>query len=164
MSTPSRQAFYIGLLPVLQEGSRSSKHIGLWQQFLVNQGYGIAVDGLFGPHTKTATIAFQIAVGLPATGIVNRNTWAAKVAVQNAPRSPGGAAGAGQDVISETADLGETFVEDQITSDTTALTTVEEMGDVVTSGVTQGLSTEMKIGIGVASVFGLGLLWAVVRR
>ena len=156
----SRMALYLNSLPVLQEGSPNSEHVGEWQKFLVGQGYGIAVDGIFGPNTKNATTAFQVAVALPPTGIVNRATWEAKIRLVNAPRSPGGAAGAGQGVISETAELGEQFVEEQVTSDTTSLTTIEELGDVVT----QGWSTETKVGLGIASVLGLGLLWSIARR
>lgn len=160
----SRMAFYLNNLPVLQESSVSSKHVAQWQRFLVGQGYSIDVDSLFGPNTAQATRAFQVAVGLPPTGIVNRATWEAQIRVANAARSPGGAAGAGQGVISETAELGEQFVEDQVTSDTTSLTTVEELGDVVTQGVTQGWSTETKVGVGIASVLGVGLLWKLLRR
>jgi len=162
--TISKLALYLNQLPILQEGSPHSEHVEEWQQFLVGQGYSIAVDGIFGPNTKNATTAFQVAVALPPTGTVNRDTWKAKVRALNAPRSPGGAAGAGQGVISETANLGEQFVEEQATSDMTSLTTVEEEVDVVTQGVTQGWSTETKVGLGIASVLGLGLLWSIARR
>lgn len=35
----------------------------------------IAVDGIFGPETTQAVIAFQESFGLEATGRVNRQTW-----------------------------------------------------------------------------------------
>ena len=40
---------------------------------------GLSVDGRFGPATETAVRNFQTSVGLPATGVVNGNTWVALV-------------------------------------------------------------------------------------
>jgi peptidoglycan hydrolase-like protein with peptidoglycan-binding domain len=37
----------------------------------------LAVDGIFGPLTETATREFQQQAGLPVTGVVDEATWAA---------------------------------------------------------------------------------------
>ena len=36
---------------------------------------GITADGIFGPRTRAAVVAFQSSKGLTADGIVGRNTW-----------------------------------------------------------------------------------------
>jgi peptidoglycan hydrolase-like protein with peptidoglycan-binding domain len=41
----------------------------------VRQGWGIAVDGIFGPHTDSAVRIYQRQEGLKEDGIVGRNTW-----------------------------------------------------------------------------------------
>ena len=35
----------------------------------------VAIDGFFGPETKSAVIAVQKLFGLPATGVVDYPTW-----------------------------------------------------------------------------------------
>jgi peptidoglycan hydrolase-like protein with peptidoglycan-binding domain len=50
--------------------------IVVWaQEHLVAAGYKIAIDGGFGPKTKSAVKKFQAAHGLPATGVINTQTW-----------------------------------------------------------------------------------------
>lgn len=50
------------------------------QYLLANKyGYGIAVDGVFGPATNTAVKNFQTSKGLTADGIVGPNIWKALV-------------------------------------------------------------------------------------
>ncbi|HEX7161890.1 MAG TPA: peptidoglycan-binding protein [Trebonia sp.] len=64
--------------PVLSQGRNSA-----WPpvtvrslQYLLNaRGARLAVDGVFGPRTKAAVIAFQRSRGLPATGVVTASTW-----------------------------------------------------------------------------------------
>lgn len=47
-------------------------------QRLLNQyGYGLTVDGKFGPKTENAVRMFQASNGLPADGICGADTWAA---------------------------------------------------------------------------------------
>jgi Putative peptidoglycan binding domain len=41
----------------------------------LQRALGIADDGIFGPHTRAAVIAFQKRHGLPATGKVDVKTW-----------------------------------------------------------------------------------------
>ena len=68
--------------PVLREGRNS-----IWPlvtvrslQYLLNaRGLRLAVDGHFGPLTKAAVIAFQRSHKLPATGVVNAQTWRALI-------------------------------------------------------------------------------------
>ncbi|MEL6100492.1 MAG: peptidoglycan-binding domain-containing protein [Pseudomonadota bacterium] len=58
---------------------------------LLLQGHGYTfgqVDGYFGPKTSTAVFEFQQRSGLPATGIVDRMTWAALYHKATEPRPP----------------------------------------------------------------------------
>lgn len=49
----------------------------LLQECLNRQGYGLTMDGNFGPATEGAVIAFQEKDGLTADGIVGQKTWKA---------------------------------------------------------------------------------------
>lgn len=44
------------------------------QEYLRDAGHTLSPDGLFGPNTRTATIAFQRDLGLPQTGAVDQFT------------------------------------------------------------------------------------------
>ena len=46
------------------------------QRFLNTYGYGLSIDGIYGPMTSTATKRFQIAHMLKGNGIVGPRTWA----------------------------------------------------------------------------------------
>jgi peptidoglycan hydrolase-like protein with peptidoglycan-binding domain len=70
--------------PLLQQGSLGPV-VGLLQQVLAaGFGYDGAIDGRYGPLTGVAVRAFQVQASLPATGVMEENTWLA----------PAGAAGA----------------------------------------------------------------------
>jgi peptidoglycan hydrolase-like protein with peptidoglycan-binding domain len=43
----------------------------------LQRALGVAADGIFGPHTRRAVIAFQRRRGLTPDGIAGRDTWAA---------------------------------------------------------------------------------------
>ena len=68
--------------PELRQGSNSA-----WPQatvrslqYLLNaHGAKLTVDGVFGPRTKAAVVAFQHAKGLTASGVVQAATWRALV-------------------------------------------------------------------------------------
>jgi peptidoglycan hydrolase-like protein with peptidoglycan-binding domain len=47
-------------------------------------GYGLNVDGEFGPLTEDAVMQFQITQGLEADGVVGKKTWAALIEAVNA--------------------------------------------------------------------------------
>lgn len=67
--------------PVLQEGTQGISVRSL-QYYLTVISYfsdgavpGVTIDGIFGPQTKEAVIAFQNLAGLTPDGIVGQNTW-----------------------------------------------------------------------------------------
>jgi peptidoglycan hydrolase-like protein with peptidoglycan-binding domain len=62
------------LIVTVREGSSGEAVRGA-QTLLVKNGYNIAVDGAFGPGTKSAVVNFQSAHGLTADGIVGAMTW-----------------------------------------------------------------------------------------
>jgi len=62
--------------PLLRVGSRGEAVLHL-QKLLRSLGHSqVDVDGIFGPDTRSAVIRFQEEAGLPADGIVGRQTWA----------------------------------------------------------------------------------------
>lgn len=63
--------------PTLREGDRGLHVQDLQLQLAaLNYAHGRA-DGIFGPLTKAAVMAFQGAAGLETSGVVNADTWAA---------------------------------------------------------------------------------------
>jgi murein L,D-transpeptidase YcbB/YkuD len=73
LTAATRQAW-----PELRQGSN-----GAWPQatvrslqYLLNaHGAKLTVDGMFGPKTKAAVVAFQHSKGLSASGVVQASTW-----------------------------------------------------------------------------------------
>jgi lysozyme len=77
-------------VPVLKQGS-TGQAVRNWQGILVAHAYGYliapdpgssveeksGVDGQFGSKTAKATVAFQTAMKLPATGVVGKAEWEA---------------------------------------------------------------------------------------
>lgn len=60
---------------VLRQGDRSSGVLYL-QRKLLSKLYPItSLDGVFGPETQRAVVAFQTENGLTPDGIVGKNTW-----------------------------------------------------------------------------------------
>lgn len=62
--------------PVLRRGVRGEA-VKVLQRLLLQDGAPLAVDGIFGPATEAAVLAFQRARGLSADSIVGPKTWAA---------------------------------------------------------------------------------------
>ncbi|HZK57475.1 MAG TPA: LysM peptidoglycan-binding domain-containing protein [Clostridia bacterium] len=63
--------------PILSIGSRGASVTRL-QQLLRNEGYNPGtIDGIFGPQTQTAVMAFQRDTHIPVDGIVGVQTWTA---------------------------------------------------------------------------------------
>ncbi|WP_221336056.1 peptidoglycan-binding protein [Thermocatellispora tengchongensis] len=48
-----------------------------WQARMKERGWGIAVDGAYGPRSREVCRSFQREKGLPVTGVVNKATWTA---------------------------------------------------------------------------------------
>jgi len=67
--------------PVLSEGRNTTAPVTVRSlQYLLNaRGAKLTVDGLFGPKTKAAVIAFQRSHGLVASGVVRAGTWRALI-------------------------------------------------------------------------------------
>jgi murein L,D-transpeptidase YcbB/YkuD len=61
-------------MPILHFGS-SGIPVRILQKLLVANGYGIQIDGVFGPLTETAVKAFQSQKHLPTDGIAGQKTW-----------------------------------------------------------------------------------------
>jgi peptidoglycan endopeptidase LytE len=62
---------------ILRPGTNDHADVRILQLELRRLGYGIGVDGIFGPATRIAVEAFQRSRHLPATGIVNAATFRA---------------------------------------------------------------------------------------
>lgn len=61
-------------MPILGFGS-SGLSVRILQRLLLSNGYGVSVDGIFGPVTEVAVKAFQNRHSLSADGIVGDQTW-----------------------------------------------------------------------------------------
>lgn len=64
----------IGYLPTLKEGSKGEAVRNL-QQLLTYAGYTLKIDGIYGPVTSAAVMAFQADRGLVVDNIVGPRTW-----------------------------------------------------------------------------------------
>ncbi|HAV36934.1 MAG TPA: hypothetical protein DCX52_11375 [Massilia sp.] len=67
-------ATWPALTIVTQQGDSGAK-VRAVQSQLNESGYGLTVDGSFGPATYSAVRSFQSAKGLGVDGIVGDNTW-----------------------------------------------------------------------------------------
>ncbi|MBD2387674.1 peptidoglycan-binding domain-containing protein [Cylindrospermum sp. FACHB-282] len=72
--TKRSQNFNNQPLPILKFGN-SGISVRVLQRLLVSNGYGIRVDGVFGPLTEIAVEAFQNYHNLGVDGIVGQKTW-----------------------------------------------------------------------------------------
>jgi N-acetyl-anhydromuramyl-L-alanine amidase AmpD len=61
-------------MPTLHFGS-SGISVRILQRLLAANGYGIQIDGVFGPLTETAVKAFQSQRHLPTDGVAGHKTW-----------------------------------------------------------------------------------------
>ncbi|MBD2625041.1 peptidoglycan-binding domain-containing protein [Trichormus variabilis] len=68
------QAYNRQAMPILYFGS-SGMSVRILQRLLVSNGYGIRIDGIFGPLTETAIKAFQNQRNLLVDGVVGQKTW-----------------------------------------------------------------------------------------
>lgn len=65
-----------GATPTLRLGAKGAS-VEKLQTALRGKGYGVSVDGDFGPRTLAAVKSFQQSHGLAADGVVGPNTWKA---------------------------------------------------------------------------------------
>ncbi|MFD0854572.1 peptidoglycan-binding protein [Actinomadura adrarensis] len=49
--------------------------VEMWQKRMDERGWEITVDGKYGPQSEAKCKAFQQEKGLPATGVVDKETW-----------------------------------------------------------------------------------------
>jgi murein L,D-transpeptidase YcbB/YkuD len=61
-------------MPIISFGS-SGISVKVLQKLLISNGYGIPIDGVFGPITETAVKAFQNRRSLSTDGVVGQKTW-----------------------------------------------------------------------------------------
>jgi Putative peptidoglycan binding domain len=61
-------------MPVIGFGN-SGISVKVLQKLLVSNGYGVPIDGVFGPITETAVKAFQNRRSLSTDGVVGQKTW-----------------------------------------------------------------------------------------
>jgi len=80
-------ATWESLIVPLHQGSRSPA-VKAAQVELRDEGYAVAVDGVFGPQMRDAVRKFQARTGHTADGIVGRYTWYELVG-GNDPPGPG---------------------------------------------------------------------------
>lgn len=73
------------------------------QEWLTLNGYGLVIDGDFGPATEDQVKAFQRALGQPANGIVDAATWTALVDPLVKAIAPAGASGSLSPRVAEVA-------------------------------------------------------------
>jgi len=76
-----------GAEPVVQQGS-SSQAVSLLQTDLNILGYGLTVDGVFGPATRAAVVNFQAQHSLATDGIAGPQTWSALAAAVSKSVAP----------------------------------------------------------------------------
>jgi len=62
-------------LTVLTQNGDSGAKVKAVQSQLNESGYGLTVDGAFGPATDSAVRSFQSSKGLGVDGVVGDNTW-----------------------------------------------------------------------------------------
>ncbi|MEU2840806.1 N-acetylmuramoyl-L-alanine amidase [Streptomyces sp. NPDC007076] len=94
-----------------QQSGSTGAQVTAVQQLLNDQGYAAgAVDGGFGPATRTAVTAYQRARGLDADGVVDARTWTALLSAGATPSLRQGASGDGVKRLQRalTAALGST--------------------------------------------------------
>jgi hypothetical protein len=82
---------------MLATGS-SGPAVSRLQELLATAGFAVSADGIFGPRTRAAVIAFQAGRGLTADGIVGPRTWGALrvSAPASAGSGPAGLAATGE--------------------------------------------------------------------
>ncbi|TAE54985.1 MAG: peptidoglycan-binding protein [Nostocales cyanobacterium] len=61
-------------MPTLRFGSAGTS-VRVMQRLLVSKGYGVEIDGIFGPLTEIAIRAFQNQRNLSVDGVVGQKTW-----------------------------------------------------------------------------------------
>jgi hypothetical protein len=77
LSTPvAEPAGYEPAAGIASLGEGAAGDLVVWaQEHLISAGQRIAVDGSFGPKTLNAVKRFQRAHDIPATGLIDTNTW-----------------------------------------------------------------------------------------
>jgi peptidoglycan hydrolase-like protein with peptidoglycan-binding domain len=113
----------------IQQGSRGDAVITL-QRLLNKHGYGLGVDGDFGPETDRAVRAYQFAHSLHVDGQVGKDTWGSLLAGQTGTTYPGtelkyGSTGAlvrrvQQQLLNRGYDIGSSGVDGNFGKDTRA--------------------------------------------
>lgn len=157
--------------PVLQEGDRGAFVVDLQSQ-LRDLGYFAGrLDGIFGPLTRAAVLAFQADNDLEADGIVGARTWTALPKAD--PRPPRDADEAGlRDAGSRTirsADQAQagTVVTVGLGAGTAALENIEEAVGMLedAQSLAERVAAILAVGWPVVGIMAVGIIvWALLAR
>lgn len=75
-ATPPTGGGSSGAPATVQQGSTGAQ-VSVLQQDLNQLGYGLTVDGVFGPLTRAAVVSFQTGAHISVDGVVGPQTWQA---------------------------------------------------------------------------------------
>jgi peptidoglycan hydrolase-like protein with peptidoglycan-binding domain len=83
-TSPSTPSTPPSTRPTLRRGDRN-EHVAYLQKLLIQQGYALTADGIFGSGTESAVRSFQRSNGLTADGVVGPATWQALESYRDVP-------------------------------------------------------------------------------
>jgi peptidoglycan hydrolase-like protein with peptidoglycan-binding domain len=75
---PTSTSFIVPDWPIVRQGNEGPRVMAL-QYLLRSHGHALTADGIFGPQTRSAVIAFQSDQGLVQDGLVGEQTWTALI-------------------------------------------------------------------------------------
>ena len=131
--------------PIVSQGDTGAEVFAI-QYLLRYYGQNIDADGIFGPSTRTAVIAYQTANGLTADGTVGPNTWSKLTAVQLAQGASNEAVRAAQYLLRNK--FGSGIAVDGIfgPQTRTAVSTFQDNNNLSATGIVDGDTWQALVG------------------